>query len=304
MSKKLPFKVSARAARLIGRENVSNAEGAIIELVKNSYDADAKFCILYFDNKNSLHILDDGDGMNSNTIETHWMTIGTNNKETDIKTPSGRVRTGAKGIGRFALDRLGSKCHLETVPKEKADKSVGCRWDVNWQDFENEKLKTIGEVSAKLEEVPSLDLNQAVRKILWSHCPRIENTLQTILHGTAISIIELRDSWDKYSLNRLYRNLGTLIPAKEEKDFSILLISDEYPDDFGLIDAGICDDFDYKVSAKADSKQNISITITRNEQDLEKLNFDLFSREAMQRPPYDKETCSPSKPMRPFKVFA
>ena len=47
----IPFNVSARTARLIGRENVANAEGALIELVKNSYDADAKNCIVYFDNK-------------------------------------------------------------------------------------------------------------------------------------------------------------------------------------------------------------------------------------------------------------
>ena len=43
----IPFKVSARTARLIGRENVANAEGALIELVKNAYDADATVCIIY-----------------------------------------------------------------------------------------------------------------------------------------------------------------------------------------------------------------------------------------------------------------
>lgn len=37
---KIPFNVSARTARLIGRENVENTEGALIELVKNCYDAD------------------------------------------------------------------------------------------------------------------------------------------------------------------------------------------------------------------------------------------------------------------------
>ena len=42
----VPFRVSARTARLIGRENVATAEGAITELVKNSYDADASFCIV------------------------------------------------------------------------------------------------------------------------------------------------------------------------------------------------------------------------------------------------------------------
>ena len=47
---KVPFKVSARTARLIGSQNFSNSEGAIVELVKNCYDADAKRCIVLFDN--------------------------------------------------------------------------------------------------------------------------------------------------------------------------------------------------------------------------------------------------------------
>ena len=48
---KKPFKVSARTARLIGRENVANADGAIIELVKNCYDDDSKICIVYLSEK-------------------------------------------------------------------------------------------------------------------------------------------------------------------------------------------------------------------------------------------------------------
>ena len=58
---KIPFKVSARTARLIGRENVASSKGAIIELVKNGYDADSKVCIVYFDNKYStlLDIIDE-----------------------------------------------------------------------------------------------------------------------------------------------------------------------------------------------------------------------------------------------------
>ena len=52
----IPFKVSARTARLIGRENVASSKGAIIELVKNGYDADSKVCIVYFDNKYSTFL--------------------------------------------------------------------------------------------------------------------------------------------------------------------------------------------------------------------------------------------------------
>jgi hypothetical protein len=48
---RIPFKVSARTALLLGRENVANAKGALIELVKNGYDADSPISLIYFDNK-------------------------------------------------------------------------------------------------------------------------------------------------------------------------------------------------------------------------------------------------------------
>lgn len=51
---KIPFKVSARTARLIGRENVATPKGAVIELVKNGYDADSRYSIVYIDNKYSV----------------------------------------------------------------------------------------------------------------------------------------------------------------------------------------------------------------------------------------------------------
>ena len=38
---KIPFNVDAYTAKLIGRENVSKLDGAVLELVKNTYDADA-----------------------------------------------------------------------------------------------------------------------------------------------------------------------------------------------------------------------------------------------------------------------
>lgn len=51
---RVPFKVSARTARLIGRENVATSKGAVIELVKNGYDADSRYSIIYIDNINSV----------------------------------------------------------------------------------------------------------------------------------------------------------------------------------------------------------------------------------------------------------
>ncbi|WP_294966934.1 ATP-binding protein [Sulfurimonas sp.] len=168
---KIPFKVSARTARLIGRENIASSKGAIVELVKNCYDADSSIAIIYFkrivevvkvkeivDNeevevekkidKSELYILDAGEGMTEQIISNHWMTIGTNNKEFDIFTKSGRVKAGAKGIGRFALDKLGDKCEMITKFNPETHKDIDNKgnetnykaylWEVNWKDFEGE----------------------------------------------------------------------------------------------------------------------------------------------------------------------
>ena len=99
---KIPFKVSARAGKLLGRENFSNPEGAIIELVKNSYDADAKNCFVFFDiptkkikdsdgkeliipikEKSTLYIIDNGEGMTDKVIKHKASTLN-NSYDYDI----------------------------------------------------------------------------------------------------------------------------------------------------------------------------------------------------------------------------
>lgn len=84
----LSFTVSARTAKLIGQENFANAQGAITA-VKNSYDADATFCIIVFDN-DILYIIDNGSGMTQDVIKNEWMTIGTNQKQKDHTSPEGK----------------------------------------------------------------------------------------------------------------------------------------------------------------------------------------------------------------------
>jgi hypothetical protein len=150
----IPFSVSARTARLIGRENVSNAEGALIELVKNCYDADSKAAIVLIDGPNdTILILDSGEGMTDQIIREQWMTIGTDNKLSNAFTTKGRVKAGAKGIGRFALDRLGEHCTMITFPMHN---EIGFKWIVNWSDFEEQKNGSnikINEVFADLSNL-------------------------------------------------------------------------------------------------------------------------------------------------------
>ena len=116
----VPFNISARTAKLIGMENFANAEGAIVELVKNAYDADAEVCVVVADIRESrkeskLFIIDNGSGMPKEIILRHWMTIGTDDKLVNAKTNvKRRVKSGAKGIGRFALNRLGRNAKMLT----------------------------------------------------------------------------------------------------------------------------------------------------------------------------------------------
>jgi hypothetical protein len=69
-------------------------------------------------------------------IESSWMTIGTDNKHQNfLSEKTGRIKFGAKGIGRFALDRLGEKCQLLT---KTADSDTTLAWRVEWRDFDKQ----------------------------------------------------------------------------------------------------------------------------------------------------------------------
>ena len=79
---KMKYKISSRATILLGRESVSKVESALIELIKNTYDADATMCYILFDVENdSIFLIDDGSGMTKKIIEDNWMMIGTDNKK-------------------------------------------------------------------------------------------------------------------------------------------------------------------------------------------------------------------------------
>jgi hypothetical protein len=105
----IPYTVSARTAKLIGRENFANAEGAIIELVKNAYDADAKNCVIIFEtdqnpNKSdSIYIIDNGTGMTDKTIKNHWMQIGTDGKLKNIQEKNNWLSLKINNLQNFEI---------------------------------------------------------------------------------------------------------------------------------------------------------------------------------------------------------
>lgn len=286
----IPFKVSARTARLIGRENVSNADGAIIELIKNSYDAGASVCIVFFDyhhvsKENYIYIIDNGNGMDNKIIENYWMTIGTNNKEINYIGEDGRVKSGAKGIGRFALDRLGNQAEMLTNPKESNKTYI---WSVNWDDFDNVGV-TIENVYANIEELKNINFKDSVCEILKNS--KFEEVLKKhkFNNGTIIRIKEVRDSWEDYFVDKINTNLEFLVPTNEQSEFELYLFSAEFPEKYGLINSLLNYDYDYKLQAKVFADKSVKINFHRNEFDLKILDMDLFNLEEMMYAPFTLE---------------
>lgn len=154
-------------AEVLGRNNFSTKESAILELIKNAYDAGAsKLNLIFKKSENTgrlmLEIIDDGSGMNENDIRQAWMHVGKSTR--DYKdSDTGRIFAGSKGIGRFALARLGESVDMFT----KKNFEVGYHWKTNWNSSEID-----------------IDYNIASQ-------------------GTKIQINELRDKWSSKSIKPL-----------------------------------------------------------------------------------------------------
>ncbi|MCL2222462.1 MAG: ATP-binding protein [Oscillospiraceae bacterium] len=134
--KKLNFKTTSRHISQLGRELVTDFVTALVELIKNAYDADASAVKIVLDQPNTpnsrIIISDTGCGMTQDDFERKWMVIGTNNKVTDPYTPKGRRKTGKKGIGRFSVERIAEKVTVYSVSSDEAPFKVS----INWNKYE------------------------------------------------------------------------------------------------------------------------------------------------------------------------
>ena len=349
--RELTFKVSAKTARLFGRENASNAEAAISELVKNSYDADATRCVIcllptfqsapsalsrseynylltrdarikehYREEEDGgcfrlksadaerkdraystirhlrdLWIIDDGTGMSAETIERCWMVIGTNDKEQNVISDKGRPRTGAKGIGRFALDRLGTDGTVySTIARRGALTSI--RWHVDWSRFDRAG-SILDEIPAELDESgvtladvlrPLSRLETIGEALDW----RAEGTWTT---GTAIRIQLLRDDWSRQQVDQLNKTLGALIPPVRQRELSVYLYDDSAPTTYGRVDPVLLDDYDYKLEARSDGEDSVRFEIYRNELNAAEIDPELFTLKGMRSRRYDNESFQAGK---------
>ncbi len=256
---KVNFDVDAYTARLIGRENVSRLESAVLELVKNTYDADASCCVLYYeDSTKTLYLADNGSGMSETIIKRHWMTIGNSSKKKKFHSDKGRVQTGAKGIGRFALDRIGDQCTMYTKSTMET-----LEWKIDWSQFSDGTPLT--SVVADLNAVIT-NSNDFIDKAVNPHFKKL---LQEKIEDTCtiFRISPVRDVWDQKQIKKLRDNLSTLIPQEISEVFNIYFFEENTTAEEAKLVMTVADSVcDYKVSFNV-AGDEVKVRICRNEFD-------------------------------------
>ena len=269
---KMNYRMASRATILLGRESVSRVDGAMIELIKNAYDADASICYICFDEEsNSIYIIDNGTGMTKDVIENHWMMIGTDNKRVEFYSSKRRIKSGEKGIGRFALDRLGSQCTMFT--KSSSERLI--RWYTDWTSFEVPG-KTLDEVEAEFEYLDS-DINDHIpHSIILSikNIQKTRNIQYEFSTGTMLKISGLRDKWTENQISKTIAALGFLVPPGEQTTFSIMIQNSINEQGYELV-SDVSVDYDYRIEARFDGACFV-VKVERNELDLAVMPKDIF----------------------------
>lgn len=198
------FKPRARLLIQLGDQLIKNESIALVELVKNSYDADANKVDIYMENvedpDNGIIIIeDDGFGMSPEIVENVWLEPGADFKNNLIKnnitSPKyHRLPIGEKGIGRFGVHKLGNTIELTTKSKDTNEVYV----KINWDDFNNYKY---------LEEVP-ITIIERSNPIHFKG----EKT------GTNIVISKLRKKWERGIAREIKRSITALASPFENND--------------------------------------------------------------------------------------
>lgn len=258
---KISFNVDAYTARLIGRENVSKLDGAVIELIKNTYDADASMCLLYYDDKkNVLYLGDNGCGMTETIIKRHWMTIGRSSKKENFVSRGGRTQTGEKGIGRFALDRIANNCKMLTGTGSAENRLL---WMVDWGMFA--PGKDITDVKAELETT-SINFAEFV-----ADCSN-QNVYDMVReywfdHGSIFKMSNLRDEWNETVIKQIRENLSSLIPAELSAEYGLYCFTNtDTRASAEVLSAVEAFTYDYKIEFHV-LNEDVCVKITRNEYD-------------------------------------
>lgn len=227
------IRFSADILRRLGEELNPHLDKGIVELVKNSYDADATWCrieLLGTDRAGgAIVITDNGDGMTPTEIEQGWLVLGRSTKSAERRTRLGRIPSGSKGLGRLAALRMGSRALLTTRPRtQPADEY---RLPIDWRAFEDTDL--VDDVALNIDHaVGSPDAGP----------------------GTEIRIKGLRKRIQRMEVKRLARELILLADpfGDDPAGFAPTLIAPDFKDLAGLVRNRYFDDAEYHLAAGVD----------------------------------------------------
>lgn len=205
----------ARLLRTLGEEMISNEVVAVIELVKNAYDADATRVLIRFvppleETRGQIEVIDNGGGMSLNTVQTVWMEPATPSKRVKghrRTTRFNRRYLGEKGIGRFASSRLASE--LEVISRTSGvEKEVYGIFD--WTQFDDES-KYLDEILVLWEERPPVEIRPGgTIDLLWAGEEELPSAAER-QNGTLLRMTRLKQKWDASQFEELRRGLARLI---------------------------------------------------------------------------------------------
>ena len=187
--------------QLLGDELIGSPRLAVFELVKNAYDADANEVVVRLDlashNEPVITVTDDGEGMSVDVIGSVWLVPGDDHRrrqrQYSQRSPRHhRLPLGEKGLGRFAVHKLGNRIRL-TTRSRNADE---CVVEIDWDE---------------LIERPFLD--EAPVRI----SVRPAEVFTDGRTGTRIEIRELRPPvWSRGEVRRLHNQITTICSPFEE----------------------------------------------------------------------------------------
>ena len=160
------FSVEGRVLRELGERLVKKPEVAVLELIKNSFDADATACTIDARDSQSITVTDNGRGMTLAEFSANWMCVGTGIKAKQAETKQfRRVVTGDKGIGRFAVRFLGTKLELRTVARDSVRSALTrLRAEFDWKLLDDDGDLQSVSVPYTLEAAePTMDTGTTLR---------------------------------------------------------------------------------------------------------------------------------------------
>ncbi|HEX4053853.1 MAG TPA: ATP-binding protein [Tepidisphaeraceae bacterium] len=206
--------------RTLGEELISNEVVAVIELVKNSYDADATHVLIRFNGplepkKGSIEVIDNGTGMELETVRTVWMEPATPSKRGTLRRSNKYKRRllGEKGIGRFASSRLADELEVISRTKSNAQEVYGI---FDWRQFDDED-KYLDQIVILWDERTPVEITPGgVIGRLWDETDELPPA-RLRATGTVLRMTGLKQKWEAQHFEDLRRSLARLVSPKLTK---------------------------------------------------------------------------------------